>query len=155
MSRGFGQVVKSESDNGSGVGMGDDSIRAISRVGADLARRVGLAALPPSVTPGKLARFLGELRSRPGFARAARSAGLSASALHRLRSDSPFFDEAVRLAMIECGETLEAAAYERALSKSDTLAAFMLKGLYPDRYGDRVRVENRSQVEIIVDLTNK
>lgn len=135
--------------------MGDDSARAISRVGKDLARRVGLAALPPSLTPGKLAAFLGELRSSPGFARAARRVGLSASALHRLRSENPFFDEAVRLAMLECGETLEAACYERALSKSDTLAVFMLKGIFPDRYGDRVRVESRSQVEIVVDLTNE
>jgi hypothetical protein len=55
--------------------------------------------------------------------------------------------------MVECGETLEAAAYERAVSKSDTLAAFMLKGLYPERYGDRVQIENHSQVEIVVDLT--
>lgn len=133
--------------------MGSDSIRAISKVGKDLAKRVGLAALPPSVTPGKLARFLGELRAAPGFARAARRAGLSASALHRLRGSNPYFDDAVKLAMIECGETLEAAAYERALSKSDSLAAFMLKGLYPDKYGDRVQIENHSQVEIVVDLT--
>ena len=133
--------------------MGSDSIRAISRVGADLAKRSGLARLPPSVTPGKLARFLSELRSRPGFARAARVAGLSASALHRLRGENPYFDEAVRLAMVECGETLEAAAYDRAVSKSDTLAAFMLKGLYPDKYGDKVQIRNDSQVEIIVDLT--
>jgi hypothetical protein len=70
-----------------------------------------------------------------------------------LRSSNPYFDEAVKLAMVECGETLEAAAYERAVSKSDTLAAFMLKGLYPDKYGDKVQIENRSQVEIVVDLT--
>jgi hypothetical protein len=133
--------------------MGQDSIRAISKVGKDLAKRAGLARLPPSVTPGKLSRFLSELRSAPGFARAARAAGLSASALHRLRGENPYFDEAVRLAMVECGETLEAAAYHRAVSKSDTLAAFMLKGLYPDRYGDRVQVETHSQVEIIVDLS--
>jgi len=133
--------------------MGTDSIRAISKVGKDLAKRAGLARLPPSVTPGKLARFLSELRSRPGFARAARAAGLSASALHRLRGESPYFDEAVRLAMVECGETLEAAAYERAVSKSDTLAAFMLKGLYPDKYGDKVQIRNDSQIEIIVELS--
>ena len=133
--------------------MGTDSVRAISKVGKDLARRCGLAALPPSVTPGKLARFLSELRSLPGFARAARRAGLSASALHRLRGENPYFDEAVKLAMVECGESLESAAFARARDKSDALAAFMLKGLYPDRYGDKVQVNHGGAVEIVVDLS--
>lgn len=133
--------------------MATDSVRAIEKTGRELARRCGLARLPPSLTPGKLARFLGELRQAPGFARAARLAGLSATALHGLRGSSPYFDAAVKLAMVECGETLEAAAYARAVSKSDTLATFMLRGLYPERYGDRVAVTHSGAVEIVVDLT--
>ena len=133
--------------------MGQDSARVIGRTGKELAARCGLSSLPPSVTPGKLARFLGELRALPGFARAARVAGLSASALYRLRGDSPYFDEACKLAMVECGESLESAAFARALSKSDSLAAFILKGMYPDKYGDKVSIRKDSRVEIIVDLS--
>ena len=82
---------------------------------------------------------------------AANGAGVSRSVVYAHRVKSPEFAAQFEDAREEAIEQLEAAAYHRARSVSDTLAIFLLKAHKPDKYHERVKGTN---VNVDIDLSS-
>lgn len=66
-------------------------------------------------------------------------AGVTKQAVYKARKNSKAFAADFTQAREEAGDVLEGEAFKRAKSTSDTLLIFLLKGLKPETYGDRIR----------------
>lgn len=100
------------------------------------------------------------------MADAARQAGIARNALYLWKKDDPEFAAEWEAALIAGGETLEEEAVRRARDGwdepvwyqgeqvgtvrrySDTLMIFLLKGVMPEKYGDRQKVEMSGSVDL-------
>jgi hypothetical protein len=93
-------------------------------------------------------KFLGLLREIGNVTHAAAGAGIGCASVYEWRYDDPAFardwDAAVRLG----GEGLEDIARERARNGSDLLMIFLLKGIFPEKYRDRVTIDLNQQVTV-------
>lgn len=72
----------------------------------------------------------------------AEGAGVTKQAVYQARKRSERFAEQFQQARDEAADHLEGVAFKRAEDSSDTLLIFLLKGLKPETYGDRVRQEH-------------
>jgi hypothetical protein len=92
--------------------------------------------------------FIAALRDSGIVATAARVAGISYSHAYAVRrKDADFaaeWDEAAHAA----GVVLEEVLYRRAIDGSDTLGIFLMKNLWPEKYGDKAtRVEHSGKID--------
>ena len=117
-------------------------------------------------TPEKRAAFLSALADCGNVADAARQAGIARNALYLWKRDDSDFAAEWEAALIAGGETLEEEAVRRARDGwdepvwyqgqqvgtvrrySDTLLIFLLKGLMPEKYGERQKIEHSGAVDI-------
>lgn len=117
-------------------------------------------------TPEKKAAFLSALADCGNVADAARQAGIARNALYLWKRDDSEFAAEWEAALIAGGETLEEEAVRRARDGwdepvwykgeqvgtvrrySDTLLIFLLKGLMPEKYGERQKIEYSGSVDI-------
>ena len=83
--------------------------------------------------------FLATLGITANVAGACRAAGVSRQAAYAARTRHPGFRAAWDEALADAVDTLEAVAWERARSSSDTLLIFLLKAHRRDLYGDGAR----------------
>jgi hypothetical protein len=83
--------------------------------------------------------FLEGLRAHGNVTKAARDAGITRSNVYTERKRSETFAEEWDNARAEIGDRLEDVARQRAEGGSDTLLIFLLKGLKPDTYGERIK----------------
>lgn len=83
--------------------------------------------------------FLANYRESGNVSASAAAAGITKQAAYKARRTNKVFREEWEASREEVGDTLEAEAVARAKDHSDTLLIFLLKGLKPDIYGDRVR----------------
>src|SRR3954469_19642841 len=82
--------------------------------------------------------FLNAL-SETGIVRSAcAAAGVSRNKAYRWRED-PNFRKQWDVNLEEAADILEQEAWNRARNGSDTLLIFLLKGLRPERYNDKIR----------------
>jgi hypothetical protein len=110
-------------------------------------------------TPEKREAFLTALAESGNVAEASRQTGIARNALYLWKKDDAEFSAEWEAALVAGGEHLEEEAIRRARNGwdepawykgeqigtvrkySDTLLIFLLKGLTPEKYGDRQRVE--------------
>lgn len=78
----------------------------------------------------------------------ARTIAASRTALYNLRESDPEFAAAWDDAIEQGADALEDEAVRRALSSSDTLLIFLLKGARPDKYRERTDVQHSGKLEI-------
>ncbi len=120
----------------------------------------------PETNTGWHVRFIAEMLKFPNVSAACEVCGVSWSTVHRHRTQFPGFAEAWDDARRKAADLLEQAAIERATrgtlrpvyqggvkvgevrEHSDTLAAFLLKGLKPEIYGDRSKIEHSGKVTL-------
>ena len=113
------------------------------------------------VTPKKDAapswqdRFVEIFAMSLNVALAAQGAGVTRMSAYRERKRNPEFAAAWEDAREAAAERLEATAFERAKSVSDTLLIFLLKSHKPERYRESVQQTHNGQVEIIVKRERK
>lgn len=81
---------------------------------------------------------------------AAQGAGVHRATVYRERDRNPEFAKAWEDAKAAAIERLEAAAFERARSTSDTLLIFLLKSHKPEVYRESFDQRHSGQVEVIV-----
>lgn len=100
--------------------------------------------------------FLENYRESGNVKASAEAAGISKQAAYKARKNNKAFREEWEAAREEVADTLEAVAVTRAKDHSDTLLIFLLKGLKPDTYGDRVRHGGipGSPLEVVVKWGN-
>lgn len=90
------------------------------------------------LTP-KQRKAIAELINHNGHkTNAAKDAGVTRETIHRWLKD-PLFAQAYEDAQSHWIDLIEAAARQRAVEKSDTLAIFFLKANRPEKYDDNVR----------------
>lgn len=117
-------------------------------------------------TPEKRTAFLSALADCGNVADAARQAGIARNALYLWKRDDSEFATEWEAALIAGGETLEEEAVRRARDGwdepvwyqgqqigtvrrySDTLLIFLLKGLMPEKYSERQKIEHSGSVDI-------
>lgn len=90
--------------------------------------------------------FLAALRTAGNVRFACEVAGISRKAAYQWRERSAKFAGEWDDAMDEAIDMLEAQAYKRALTSSDTLLMFLLKAHRPKRYRETVRQEHSGRV---------
>jgi hypothetical protein len=121
-------------------------------------------------TPEKRAAFLSALADCGNVADAARQAGIARNALYLWKRDDPAFAADWEAALAAGGDNLEEEAIRRARDGwdepvwyqgkqvgtvrkySDTLLIFLLKGLMPEKYAERQRVEMSSNIDIAGEI---
>jgi hypothetical protein len=81
-------------------------------------------------------------------AHSAAKAGVSPEAVYKARDRDKDFAEAYQMARRIVAGELEGEGIRRARNHSDTLLIFLLKGLMPDVYGDKVLHGHTGQVNI-------
>jgi len=96
-------------------------------------------------TPEIKEKFLAELREIPNVTRACRALGLTRRLVYNHRRDDPDFRDAWDEAIDEGVENLEDIATERAISMSDTLMIFLLKGYAPEKFRERTDVTSKGE----------
>ncbi len=84
-------------------------------------------------------RFVELLRETGNVTGSARAAGISRGHAYAEREKSPQFARDWDDALEEAADALEEEARKRAKTTSDTLLIFLLKGLKPETYGDRIK----------------
>ncbi len=85
-------------------------------------------------------RFLEAMRATGNVRLSADAAGVDRTTPYRLAQRDPSFQAAWAEAEQDAIDVLEATARQRALSSSDQLLMFLLRGLRPERYGSAVDV---------------
>lgn len=85
--------------------------------------------------------FLAEYAQTGHVAQSAAAAGVSRHAVYKARERDEEFARAYEIARKHVADELEATAVARAKKHSDTLLIFLLKGLKPDVYGDKLKNE--------------
>jgi len=86
--------------------------------------------------------FLEKYSETGNISAATGHAEVSRTAFYKAKKNSQTFADKVEAAKMEAGDNLEGVAFQRAQKTSDTLLIFLLKGLKPETYGDRVRNEH-------------
>jgi len=81
--------------------------------------------------------FLETLQTEFGLNLTCAAVGISPQVVEYHLKNDPVFRASVDRVHSQHVEQLERSAYGRAISKSDTLAIFMLKSMRPDVYGER------------------
>ena len=86
----------------------------------------------------------------------AQAAGITKQNVYAARKKSKTFAEQFKRAREEAADNLEGVAFKRAEESSDTLLIFLLKGLKPETYGDKVRHGGipGAPVEVVVKWGN-
>lgn len=97
---------------------------------------------PTKWTSEKKATFLRLLASGTTVEEAASACGVARSGAYELRNTDPQFAKEWEAARNARGVVLEEEARRRALNGSDVLLIFLLKGHFPDRYRDNIKVEH-------------
>lgn len=95
-------------------------------------------------------KFLTELAKTGNVTGSCRIAGISKTIAYQYRNDTPAFAEQWKQAIDIAIDALEAAAFKRAKSHSDTLLIFLLKSHRPDVY--RETIKNEHDGEIVVKI---
>jgi hypothetical protein len=113
-----------------------------------LERRIEMKDDTPKTTPKRGGRqidtawhgtFLTLLAETGNITLAARGAGVDRGTAYDHKHLFPEFSEAWEMAIEEAVDILEAEAWRRAKSQSDTLMIFLLKGLRPGKYREIVK----------------
>lgn len=103
--------------------------------------------------PAWEARFLEVIRSSGNVRLAAAAAGINRTTPYAAARRDPGFAAAWAAAEQDAIDVLEAEARRRALAGSDGLLQFLLRGLRPERYRDRmdVRFEIEREAERVAE----
>jgi hypothetical protein len=99
----------------------------------------GPVRLLPSRRPWR-PTFLELIRQTGNVYLSARGAGVSRSTPYALAARNPAFAAEWARAEADAADALEAEARRRALEGSDPLLMFLLRGLKPERYRERIDV---------------
>jgi hypothetical protein len=83
--------------------------------------------------------FLEAYRESGNVTESAEAAGVTKQAVYKARKSGKAFREEWETAREELADDLEAVAVKRARNSSDTMLIFLLKGLKPDTYGDKLK----------------
>jgi len=75
-----------------------------------------------------------------------KAARVSPHTVYQWRELDDAFVFAEREARNRCADELEAVVYRRAKNRSDILAIFLLKGMRPEKYRDRIGVEHSGSI---------
>lgn len=96
------------------------------------------------------ANFLAALRETGRITTAAQIVGHSRNTLYEWKLDDPDFALEWEAAFTQAADSLEDEAVRRAMSGSDLLLIFLLKGLKPDRYREQrhLTIEQRLSVDV-------
>lgn len=97
-----------------------------------------------------VAAFLAALAQHGNVSRAARTARVSREMVYRERGDNAAFAAAWETAHAQGLDSLEDVANARARKDSDTLLIFLLKAHRPEKYRDRMQVEQSGEMVIRV-----
>lgn len=95
-------------------------------------------------------RFLELYRASGNVSVAARGAGVVRTTVYERRKSSKQFAGIMDTAREEAIERLEAEAWKRAKTSSDTLLIFLLKSLKPDTYRENQNVKHEGDITITV-----
>lgn len=125
----------------------------------------------PEITNSKQRAFLSAFRESGNVRLACEVAGVARSSHYRWLRDEPAYQEAYGVDLENAADILEAEAYRRAVEGveepvgwyrgeaggtvrkfSDSLTMFLLKGLRPERYGNRPELRAAKALENL-DLT--
>lgn len=100
--------------------------------------------------------FLENYRESGNVQASAKAAGITKQAAYKARKTNKVFRQEWEAAREEVADTLEAVAVTRAKDHSDTLLIFLLKGLKPETYGEKVRHGGLpgSPLEVVVTWGN-
>lgn len=106
----------------------------------------GHPALPVKVTPKRQqpawqAPFLRVLRNTANVRAACNAAGITRAGAYKARKNDSEFEAEWEEALEDACDILEFVARRRALETSDGLLVFLLKAHRPERYADRLQVE--------------
>jgi hypothetical protein len=101
----------------------------------DLSNEALMALLP------WLARFISAYRNSGVFRAAFEAAGTDRRTAMAAIEAYPQVAELVADAELDARDILEAEARRRAMGGSDGLLEFLLKGAWPEKYGERVKVD--------------
>lgn len=111
---------------------------------------------PTNTTPKKMGwqdRFIELLAVTFSVTSAAQGAGVDRSTAYRYKYEHPEFAARWDAAIGSAIDRLEQAAYERAVTMSDTLAIFLLKTRRPDLYRDQQHIQTTQLNINYADLT--
>ena len=107
----------------------------------------------PAITNRQRTTFLKALREVPNVSRAAAAAGMSRQSAYNIKNSDDEFREAWQAALDEALDKCEEALFERShTGKSDVASIFLLKHHRPWKYSDKVKVEEKRKVHVVVEL---
>jgi hypothetical protein len=124
---------------------------------------------PPAIPPGRVPEakefdfhfegvrdikkrvFLSAFCSCGTLAGAGRASGIQAQNHHHWMRKDPQYAEYFHRAKEIAGDTLEEEARRRAMTGSDVLLIFLLKGFKPEKYRDNVHVEYEKLPDSVLD----
>lgn len=105
--------------------------------------------------PDWQAKFLQIFGMSMNVVLSAKGAGVDRTTIYRERQRNPEFAAAYEEARQEAIERLEAEAYKRAQSVSDTLLIFLLKSHRPEVYRENMNQQHSGTVEVIIKREDK
>jgi hypothetical protein len=94
------------------------------------------------------ATFLEEYATTGHLSNSAAKAGVHRDTVYKARENNPEFAQAFQRARQVAAHELEGEGIRRAKAHSDTLLIFLLKGLMPETYGEKVLHGHTGQVNI-------
>jgi hypothetical protein len=94
------------------------------------------------------ARFLELYKASGNVTLSARGCGINRNSVYYRRDQHPQFAEIMDAAHIEAVEGLEATAWQRAKTQSDTLLIFLLKALKPEMYRENIKITIEGGVSV-------
>jgi hypothetical protein len=115
---------------------------------ARLTRMIGIADFP-KISHVKKRAFLAAFSSYGSLSKSAKRAKVDRRTHYNWLKDDPWYVRAFQQAVVEAGDSLQDKLTEMAFEGNVTAAIFLLKGLKPETYRDRV--ENTNVLEL--DLT--
>lgn len=95
--------------------------------------------------------FIAALRDQGTIFHAAKTAGIARSAVYTRRDRDPEFAQAMREALDDATDILEAEARRRAKDGSDALLVILLKAYRPERFKDRVEYSGQTRITVAVE----
>lgn len=137
--------------NGVDPAAGDRSAAPLNRACFDLktiarhyesANQNGAAPAESEPAPSWEQPFINEFRVSANVASACDAAGVDRTVVIERMHKSESFRAALALAEAEAIDRLEAAAWRRAVEKSDRLMTYLLENKRPEVYGKNARAEN-------------
>lgn len=93
-------------------------------------------------------KFLTHLSKTGNILASCRIANISDTHVYKQRKENPEFAARMATAIETALDSLEAVAFERAKSHSDTLLIFLLKSHRPERYRENLKVEHSGTVNL-------